>query len=149
MLHVYVAAALAINAVTVGSLIIAVLLLVSAGLLGVCNSLTKDLHMWGRRVYVTRREGPYKRRSAMVKALVKELKAPQQVEPASLTMKWVTKMDLLTEEALHATLTESPSTDCNATPKVAPTHGSGSRSPSIDDKAAITPSVLEVPSYLP
>ncbi|KZV86930.1 hypothetical protein EXIGLDRAFT_840370 [Exidia glandulosa HHB12029] len=51
-LLVYVAAALAANASTVGSLIIGVLLLVSVALLGLCNAATMDLHMFNCRVCV-------------------------------------------------------------------------------------------------
>ncbi|KAJ3553782.1 hypothetical protein NM688_g3434 [Phlebia brevispora] len=76
MLLVYVAAALAINTKTVGNLIVGVLLLANAAILGICNSLTKDLHMFGCRVYRTKGPDKYGK------------------------TRWATKMDLLTEDAI-------------------------------------------------
>lgn len=71
-LLVYASAAIASNASTVGSLFIAVLLLLSVALLGLCNSLTRDLRMFGRRVYVV--DGPihYSRRLDLAKELIEE-----------------------------------------------------------------------------
>lgn len=69
-LLVYVSAALASNASTVGSLIVACLLLSSVGLLGLCNSLTRRLQMFGCIVY---QEGPpkrYKRRLEMAEEMI-------------------------------------------------------------------------------
>ncbi|KAF7796043.1 hypothetical protein EIP86_007213 [Pleurotus ostreatoroseus] len=71
-LLVYSAAALAPNASTVGSLIIAALLLVSVALLGLCNSFTKDLHMFGRRVYISKKAKKYTRRLMMADELIAE-----------------------------------------------------------------------------
>ncbi|EKM56401.1 uncharacterized protein PHACADRAFT_253492 [Phanerochaete carnosa HHB-10118-sp] len=68
-LLVYGAAALAGNASTVGSLLVALLLLFSVGVLGLVNAATKTLHMFGRTVEVgdsTR----YPRRLKMVEALL-------------------------------------------------------------------------------
>lgn len=72
-LLVYLSAALAYNASTVGSLFIGTLLLVSAALLGLCNSLTDDLHMFGRRVHVTDGPKAYARRLDMADELIKEV----------------------------------------------------------------------------
>ncbi|KAJ3555299.1 hypothetical protein NM688_g2656 [Phlebia brevispora] len=122
MLLVYVAAALAINGTFVGNLIIAVLLLVSAGILSVCNSLTKDLHMFGCKVRIWKegekipdeedeedikaRQGDekgrhdgrrkYERRSEMATELLQKYRK----QPGKA--KWATKMDLLTKEAVRA-----------------------------------------------
>ncbi|KAF9055351.1 hypothetical protein BDZ89DRAFT_1055944 [Hymenopellis radicata] len=71
-LLVYVAAALASNASTLGSLCLAVLLLVSSALLGLCNSLTRDLHMFGRRTHVISGPKTYKRRLDMANELIRE-----------------------------------------------------------------------------
>ncbi|EJD33851.1 hypothetical protein AURDEDRAFT_117804 [Auricularia subglabra TFB-10046 SS5] len=68
----YCAAALTPNASTVGSLFIVVLLLASAALLGLCNALTKDLHMFGCRVYATGRVKAYPRRLMMAEELMEE-----------------------------------------------------------------------------
>ena len=72
-LLVYSAAALASNASKVGSLIIATLLLVSVGLLGLCNAFTHDLQMYECKVRVI--EGPkkYFRRLDMAKELIEEI----------------------------------------------------------------------------
>lgn len=71
-LLVFVAAALASNASTVGKLLIALHLLVSVALLGVCNTLTSELHMFGRRVYVEGQPKKYTRRLDMAKELIEE-----------------------------------------------------------------------------
>ena len=70
---VYASAALAGNASTVGSLMIACLLLISAGLLGIANSYTKDLRMFGRTVSVVGEAKPYKRRRMMVDEIAAEV----------------------------------------------------------------------------
>jgi hypothetical protein len=72
-LIVYIAAALASNASKVGSLFIATLLLVSVGLLGLCNALTRDLQMYGYKVHVV--EGPkkYFRRLDLAQELIEEI----------------------------------------------------------------------------
>ncbi|KAF7797679.1 hypothetical protein EIP86_011084 [Pleurotus ostreatoroseus] len=92
-LLVYVSAALAPNASTIGSLFIGVLLLVSVALLGVCNSMTEDLQMFGRRVHVTVQPKQYKRRLDMAEEIIKEvgtkhwaiamgiIKAPESAQP--------------------------------------------------------------------
>jgi hypothetical protein len=69
---VYASAALAGNASTVGSLMIACLLLFSAGLLGLVNSITEDLHMFGQVCKTKGSPIPYLRRIDMVDALIKE-----------------------------------------------------------------------------
>jgi len=73
-LLVYVAAALAVNASTVGSLLIAILLTVSVALLGLCNSLTRDLHMFGCRVSMLGVPKKYERRLKLAEELIKETK---------------------------------------------------------------------------
>lgn len=107
MLLVYASAALAINATTWGSLIIAVLLLISAALLEVCNSLTRDMHVFGRRVSVSVPAKNYGRRLDMVKDLVH-----QTGQHA-----WAVKMDLVSEENIQKLLREevhTPSHEKNA-----------------------------------
>ena len=69
---VYASAALAGNSSTMGSLMLALLLLISAGLLAVANSKTKQLHMFGRTVEVRGEPKPYKRRRLMVDELIAE-----------------------------------------------------------------------------
>ncbi|PBK87617.1 hypothetical protein ARMGADRAFT_997740 [Armillaria gallica] len=74
-LLVYAAAALAGNASTIGSLVIAVLLLCSVALLALCNSLTHRLQMYDCFVQEDKSlRTPYKRRLQMVKELVEEVK---------------------------------------------------------------------------
>ena len=71
-LLVYVSAALAGNASTVGSLLIGCLLLVSVALLGCANACTSGLTMYG---HVVRMDGPrkrYGRRLDMVHEMLKE-----------------------------------------------------------------------------
>lgn len=70
-LLVYVSAALASNASTVGSLIMACLLLSSVGLLGLCNSLTKKLQMFGCIVYQVGEPKWYERRLSMAEEMIK------------------------------------------------------------------------------
>ena len=71
---VFVAAALATNVSTEGSLIILCLLLVSAGILGLCNSMATRLHMHGRIMRVEGRMKKYFRRTDLVDELVRESK---------------------------------------------------------------------------
>ncbi|KZV75960.1 hypothetical protein PENSPDRAFT_646762 [Peniophora sp. CONT] len=71
-LLVYGAAALAPNASTVGSLFIAVLLLLSAALLGLCNAVTADLCMFNRRVYEDGPPQKYTRRTDMAEEMIRE-----------------------------------------------------------------------------
>ena len=71
-LLVYSAAALASNASKVGSLFIATLLLVSVGLLGICNALTRDLQMFDCTVHVVAGPKKYNRRLDMAEELIKE-----------------------------------------------------------------------------
>ena len=71
-LLVFLAAALATNASTVGSIFIAGLLLINVTMLGLCNSLTKDLRMFGRTVHITGEPKKYKRRLEMAEELMKE-----------------------------------------------------------------------------
>lgn len=71
-LLVYSSAVLATNASTVGGLLVACLLLISVGLLGLCNDKTSQLEMFGQ---VVRREGgpqPINSRREMIDHLVKE-----------------------------------------------------------------------------
>jgi hypothetical protein len=72
-LLVYSAAALASNASKVGSLFIVTLLLVSVGLLGLCNALTHDLQMYECKVHVIDRPKKYSRRLEMAKELIEEV----------------------------------------------------------------------------
>ena len=69
---VYASSALAGNATTVGSLMIGSLILVSAGLLGLANSQTKNLHMFGRVASVVGKAKGYQRKRNMVDELIKE-----------------------------------------------------------------------------
>lgn len=71
-LLVYGSAALAGNASTIGSLLTAVLLLVSVGVLGLVNAATKSLHMFNRRVTIAEKPKRYSRRLKMVAALLEE-----------------------------------------------------------------------------
>ena len=69
------------------------LLLVSVALLGLCNSMTEDLQMFGRRVHVTVEPKQYRRRLDMAEEIIKEvgtkhwaiamgiIKAPESVQP--------------------------------------------------------------------
>lgn len=82
---VYASAALASNATTVGSLMVACLLLVSAGLLGVANSYTENLHMFGRVVSVVGEAKTYPRRRLMVDELAAETGSSE----------WAYNMDLI------------------------------------------------------
>jgi len=69
-LLVYMAAGLANNASTVGSLFIAILMLVSVSFLGLCNSLTMDLQIFGRSVRVVEEPKSYQRRLDMANELI-------------------------------------------------------------------------------
>ncbi|KDQ57953.1 hypothetical protein JAAARDRAFT_252760 [Jaapia argillacea MUCL 33604] len=69
-LLVYSSAALAGNASTIGSLLIAGLLLISVAFLGLCNSMTKKLKMFGLSVYPEGERKSYERRLEMVGELV-------------------------------------------------------------------------------
>jgi len=71
-LLVYSSAVLASNTSTTGSLLLACLLLCSAALLGLCNSFTNTLRMFGRTVYKTGKPKHYGRRLLMAQELVKE-----------------------------------------------------------------------------
>ncbi|KAG8860521.1 hypothetical protein FRB96_003775 [Tulasnella sp. 330] len=73
-LLVYVSAALAGNASTVGSLLLACLLLVSVALLGLSNMVTTKLRMFGHVVRVDGKPTRYSRRLEMVKELIEESK---------------------------------------------------------------------------
>ena len=71
-LLVYGSAALAGNASTVGSLLVACLLLVSVGILGLSNAATRTQHMFGRTIRVEGERKRYHRRLRMVMDLVEE-----------------------------------------------------------------------------
>jgi hypothetical protein len=73
-LLVYCSAVVAGNASTIGSLLIACLLLFSVALLGLCNSLTKTLRMFGRTIYKCGERKFYERRRLMVEELVDKAK---------------------------------------------------------------------------
>jgi len=69
-LLVYTSAALASNASKVGSLLIACLLLISAALLGLSNSVVRRLQMFGRTVYVEGEPKAYTRRLDLAHELI-------------------------------------------------------------------------------
>ncbi|KAG8830440.1 hypothetical protein FRC18_008080 [Serendipita sp. 400] len=71
-LIVFTTAALSGNATTIGSLLLASLLLISAALLGLCNSLAKRLQMFGRIVRASGEPRAYKRRLDLAKELIQE-----------------------------------------------------------------------------
>ncbi|KZV75861.1 hypothetical protein PENSPDRAFT_741509 [Peniophora sp. CONT] len=71
-LLVYGAAALAPNASTIGNLCIAVLLLSSVALLGLCNAVTPDLCMFNRRVRQHGSPKAYARRVHMAEEMIEE-----------------------------------------------------------------------------
>ncbi|KIP07599.1 hypothetical protein PHLGIDRAFT_127552 [Phlebiopsis gigantea 11061_1 CR5-6] len=97
---VYASAALASNATTLGSLMVALLLLVSAGLLGIANSYTHSLHMFGRIVSVVGEPKAYSRRRLMVDELVAETGSDD----------WAVNMDLIPRhiDPPKATFTPAP-----------------------------------------
>jgi hypothetical protein len=70
-LLVYVSAAVAGNASTFGSLLVGSLLLISAALLGLCNSLTKNLRMCNRIVFTTGEPAKYTRRLELAEELIR------------------------------------------------------------------------------
>jgi len=72
-LLVFISAALAGNSSTVGSLLIAALMLMSAGLLGLCNTYTPGLKMYNRSVYISDPPRQYHRRLDMVNELIAEM----------------------------------------------------------------------------
>ncbi|KAG8810088.1 hypothetical protein FRC17_003105 [Serendipita sp. 399] len=71
-LLVFMTAGLAGNASPIGCLLLACLLLTSAGLLGLCNSLTKKLQMFGRVVQTSGEPVAYRRRLDLAEELIKE-----------------------------------------------------------------------------
>ena len=75
-LLVFASSALAVNASTIGGLIIAILLFLSAGTLGLCNALTKDLRMFDRTLHVSESAGlqvrRFKRKQEMVEYLIEQ-----------------------------------------------------------------------------
>lgn len=73
-LLVFTAAALVPNTSNVGALIIILLVLSSAGLLGLTNSLTRDLTMCGRTLRVSQKPKSYSRRLIMAEELIAESK---------------------------------------------------------------------------
>ncbi|KAK0219189.1 hypothetical protein IW262DRAFT_1231105, partial [Armillaria fumosa] len=93
-LLVYAAAALAGNASTTGSLLIALLLLCSVALLALCNSLTHRLQMYDCIVQEDKSlRRRYNRRLEMVKALVEEVErnGTQEGKPGT----WAINMQLI------------------------------------------------------
>jgi len=71
-LLVFIAAALAGNSSTIGSLLTGALLLISVGLLGLCNMTMSEFRMYNRYVYVSERPKKYGRRLEMVNELIEE-----------------------------------------------------------------------------
>ncbi|KAJ3524117.1 hypothetical protein NM688_g8616 [Phlebia brevispora] len=98
---VYIAAALSPNSSAKGGLCLAVLLLTSVAMLGLCNTMTQELHMFGRRVHIV--EGPkkYKSEKEMVAALLKE--------PTMKCTSWVISMGFVKNEEELEALKNGPS----------------------------------------
>ncbi|KAK0219181.1 hypothetical protein IW262DRAFT_1084158 [Armillaria fumosa] len=100
-LLVYAAAALAGNASTVGSLLIALLLLFSVALLALCNSFTHGLQMYDCVVREEKgKEKRYERRRMMVEELIEETFNSS----ASGQGEWAVSMGLLKLDELKAIL---------------------------------------------
>lgn len=91
-LLVYGAAALTGNASTVGSLMVAALLLISAAVLGLCNATTKNLRMFDRVVSVDGNPKKYERRLQMARELVMEKRRED----------WALSMGLIKESILNS-----------------------------------------------
>ncbi|KAK0184780.1 hypothetical protein F5146DRAFT_1168801 [Armillaria mellea] len=109
-LLVYAAAALAGNASTTGSLLIALLLLCSVALLALCNSLTHRLQMYDCIVQEDKSlRTRYKRRLEMVKALIEEVDRGGEQE--GKWGAWAVNMQLIQQSELDKIpLPESKST---------------------------------------
>ena len=71
-LLVFVSAVIASNASTIGGLMITCLLLISAALLGLCNSLTSRLQMFARTIHQEGEPKAYNRRLDLSKELIEE-----------------------------------------------------------------------------
>lgn len=97
-LLVYSSATLAGNASTVGSLLIACHLLISVGILAVCNSATDRSRILGRELTVEWRSAPeeHMRRKDMAISLLKEVE----------TREWAVKLDLLSRSDVDRIRTE-------------------------------------------
>lgn len=96
-LLVYCAAALAPNSSTVGSLFIIILLLCSVFLLEICNALTRDLTLFGRRVFV---EGPpkhYTRRLLMAEEMIEDHRK-ELIQAGKDPRGWAVQMGLVLPE---------------------------------------------------
>lgn len=87
-LLVYLSAAFAGNASTTGSLLLACLLLSSAGILATCNGVTNQLRMYGLTVKVTDRSYEYRRRGEMAEEVIKKVNRDD----------WAIRMGLILEE---------------------------------------------------
>ncbi|KAK0430032.1 hypothetical protein EV421DRAFT_354417 [Armillaria borealis] len=111
-LLVYAAAALAGNASTIGSLLIACLLLCSVALLALCNSFTHCLQMYDCIVQEdeTKPSTQYGRRLAMVNALVEEVE--KSGKPKAELGAWAINMQLIQsmDELKEKLVSESTST---------------------------------------
>ncbi|SJL14836.1 uncharacterized protein ARMOST_18307 [Armillaria ostoyae] len=112
-LLVYAAAALAGNASTIGSLLIACLLLCSVALLALCNSFTHCLQMYDCIVQEdeTKPSTQYGRRLAMVNALVEE-EVEKSGKPKAELGAWAINMQLIQsmDELKEKLVSESTST---------------------------------------
>ncbi|GJE93697.1 hypothetical protein PsYK624_098580 [Phanerochaete sordida] len=95
-LLVYGSAALAGNSSTIGSLLIALLLLFCAGVLGLSNAVTRSLHMFGRVVSVQPNPVKYGRRLDMVKHMIQ----------VTGNAEWALRMSLITESELSTPTVE-------------------------------------------
>ncbi|EKM56397.1 uncharacterized protein PHACADRAFT_194016 [Phanerochaete carnosa HHB-10118-sp] len=84
---VYCSAALAGNTTTAGSLLLACLLLFSAGILGLSNAAMHSLHMLGRIVSVEGKPVRYEHRLSMVRDMIQETKHTE----------WTLRMSMITE----------------------------------------------------
>ncbi|KAK0219458.1 hypothetical protein EDD85DRAFT_348060 [Armillaria nabsnona] len=143
-LLVYAAAALAGNASTIGSLLIACLLLCSVALLALCNSFTHCLQMYDCIVQKQKGEGsvrPFTRRLDMVRALVAEVKESEVKSDEKQKYKpgaWALNMQLIQsmDELKKKSNSESTSmTDLSKEPK--PSESNVSTSSTVATDAAM------------
>ncbi|KAK0430028.1 hypothetical protein EV421DRAFT_354138 [Armillaria borealis] len=105
-LLVYAAAALAGNASTVGSLLIALLLLFSVALLALCNSFTHGMQMYDCVVREEKgEEKSYKRRMEMVEELILKFSS------ASGQGEWAVSMGLIKRHEMEGILKPVPLSD--------------------------------------
>ncbi|KIP12103.1 hypothetical protein PHLGIDRAFT_124289 [Phlebiopsis gigantea 11061_1 CR5-6] len=142
-LLVYGSAALAGNASTIGSLLMGLLLLVSAGILGLCNAATEELRMFDRTVKVDPHlpQQGYSRRLDMVNGLIAEVGRDD----------WAVGMGLITSsstKSTHDTNEKQPGavivTDADSKQDHTVLSASGAEMPSLAFTAGPTDTVREV-----